>query len=72
MAMPEALVRDWERLNERNQAQARPYIRALLREQLNEQPRENPPRRLGVLSERFHGMAEDFNDPLSEFEEYMP
>lgn len=71
MAMPESLVRDWERLNDQNQAQARSYIRLLLARQREEQPRENPPRRLGVLAHRFHGIAEDFNAPISEFEEYM-
>lgn len=32
---------------------------------------ENPPRWLGILTHRFHGIATDFDDPLPEFKEYM-
>ena len=28
-------------------------------------------RKLGVLADRFHGIADDFNDPLPEFGEYL-
>ena len=31
----------------------------------------NSKRKLGLLSKRFRGMSEDFNEPLSEFEEYL-
>ena len=28
-------------------------------------------RKLGLLADRFKGISEDFNEPLSEFEEYI-
>ena len=31
----------------------------------------NTKRKLGLLSDRFRGISEDFNEPLQEFEEYM-
>lgn len=71
MAMPESLIRDWELLNENNQKQARSYIHLLLAQQEETGQRVNPPRKLGLLAHRFHGIAEDFNAPLPEFEEYM-
>lgn len=71
MAMPESLIQDWERLNAQNQQQAQSYIRLLLDRQNGIEQRENPPRRLGILAHRFHGIAADFNDPLPEFKEYM-
>ena len=71
MAMPESLIQDWERLNAQNRQQAQSYIRLLLDRQCNTQKRENPPRRLGILSHRFHSIAPDFDDPLPDFEEYM-
>ena len=30
-----------------------------------------PKRKLGLLSDRFRGISDHFNDPLPEFEEYM-
>lgn len=71
MAMPESLIQDWERLNAYNQQQAHSYIHLLLEQQDGKEQREHPPRKLGMLAHRFHGIAEDFNDPLPEFEEYM-
>lgn len=71
MAMPESLIQDWERLNEQNQKQARSYISLLLAQQREKGQRANPPRKLGLLAHRFHGIAEDFDAPLSEFEEYL-
>jgi hypothetical protein len=47
------------------------YIRLLLDQQEREKPRAYPRRRLGILADRFHGIADDFNDPLPEFKEYM-
>ena len=32
---------------------------------------QRPKRRLGLLSDRFRGISDDFNDPLPEFGEYM-
>lgn len=71
MAMPESLIQDWERLNTQNRQQAQSYIRLLLNQQHNAGQRENPPRRLGILAHRFHGIAPDFDEPLQDFEEYM-
>ena len=31
----------------------------------------HPKRKLGMLSDRFRGISDDFNDPLPEFGEYM-
>ena len=71
MAMPESPMRDWERLSVQNQQQAQSYIHLLLARQSGLEQRENSPRRLGILADRFHGIAEDFNDPLPEFEAYL-
>ena len=71
MAMPESLIQEWDRLNEQNRKQAHSYIRLLLDQQEREKPRAYPKRRLGILADRFHGIADDFNDPLPEFKEYM-
>lgn len=34
---------------------------------------KDPPakRKLGLLADRFHGMSDQFNEPLPEFKEYM-
>lgn len=71
MAMPESLIRDWERLTRQNQAQAQSYISLLLSQQQDPSRRTNPVRKLGALSHRFHGISDDFNAPLPEFKEYM-
>jgi hypothetical protein len=47
------------------------YIRLLLDQQEREKPRGYSRRRLGILADRFHGITDDFNDPLPEFKEYM-
>lgn len=71
MAMPESLIRDWERLSEQNQRQARSYIHLLLSQQQDEQERVYPARVFGTLAHRFHGIDEDFDAPLSAFKEYL-
>lgn len=71
MAMPESLIQEWDRLSEQNRKHAHAYIRLLLDQQEQEIPRTYPKRRLGILADRFHGIADDFNDPLPEFKEYM-
>lgn len=71
MAMPESLLREWELLNEQNRQHARSYISLLLSRQNEKKQRVNPPRKLGTLANRFHGISEDFDAPLSEFEEYL-
>ncbi len=68
MAMPESLIQDWERLNAQSRQQAQSYIRLLLDRQCNTGHRENPPRRLGILAHRFHGIAPDFDEPLPDDE----
>ena len=72
MAMPESLIHEWDQLNESNRRQAHLYIRLLLKQQDEDAIRINPTRKLGILSHRFHGITDDFNDPLPEFREYMP
>ena len=71
MAMPESLMQEWDRLSEQNRVQARSYIRLLLDQQEQAEPRVHPMRKLGILADRFHGIADDFNDPLPDFKEYM-
>ena len=71
MAMPEILVQEWECLNTENQQQARNFIHLLLTKQSQTEPRKHPERKLGILAHRFHSIADDFNDPLIEFEEYL-
>ena len=71
MAMPESLIQEWYRLSEQNRKQAHSYIRLPLDQQEREKPRAYPRRRPGILADRFHGIADDFNDPLPEFKEYM-
>lgn len=71
MAMPEILVQEWERLNTENQQQARDFIHLLLTKQNEMEPRKHSKRKLGMLAHRFHSIADDFNDPLPEFKEYL-
>ncbi len=42
-----------------------PSIEVTIREEKNQK------RKLGMLSDRFKGISDDFNDPLPEFGEYM-
>ena len=51
-------VRDMENIPENN-------------EEVKNPERKHPVRKLGVLADRFHWIADDFDDPLPEFEEYM-
>ena len=67
IAMPEALVQQWDQLNEQNRKQAQSYIRLLLDQQEQETPRIYPARKLGVFADRFHGISDDFNEPLPDF-----
>jgi len=71
MAMPESLIQAWDKLSEQNRKQALTCIRLLLNQQEQAEPRVHPPRQLGILADRFHGITDDFNDPLPEFKEYM-
>ena len=71
MVMPESLIQDWERLNAQIRRQAQTYIHLLLTRQQDAEPRKHPMRKLGILAHRFHGIADDFNDSLPEFEEYL-
>ena len=68
MAIPEAVLRDWELLSEQNKADVCNYIGELLKRQTGE--RVNPVRKLGTLAYRFRGISDDFDDPLSGFNEY--
>ena len=71
MAMPESVLQEWELLNEQNQQEACSYISLLLSRQNDGKQRVNPPRKLGILADRFHGISEDFDVPLSDFEDYL-
>jgi len=71
MAMPESLIQAWDQLSEQNRKHAHAYIRLLLNQQEQAGPRIHPSRQLGILADRFHGMTDDFNDPLPDFKEYM-
>ena len=67
MAMPESLIQQWDQLNEQNRKQAQSYIRLLLDQQEQETPRIYSTRKLGVFADRFHGISDDFNEPLPDF-----
>ncbi len=71
MAMPESLIREWDQLSEQNRKQACSYISLLLKQQEKDQQRIHPRRTLGILADRFHSIADDFDNPLPDFEEYM-
>ena len=71
MAMPAWVPEAWARLNEDNQRQAGSFLKFLLAQQDQEQSAKAPKRRLGLLADRFEYIAEDFDAPLKDFEEYM-
>lgn len=71
MAMPESLIREWDQLSEQNRKQACSYISLLLKQQEKNEQRVYPKRKLGILADRFHSIADDFNAPLPDFEEYL-
>ena len=71
MAMPESLIQAWDQLSEQNRKHAHAYIRLLLDQQEQAGPRIPPPRQLGILADRFHGITDDFNDPLPDCKDYM-
>ena len=67
--MPVWIVEKWEKLNRENQVEAEHYIERLLRQQ--HEPIGAPARQLGVLSDRFEFISDDFDAPVPEFREYM-
>ncbi len=69
MALPAWVVEKWEQLSRENQAQARDYIEQLLYQQSRKA--EASTRKLGPLKDRFEFIADDFNAPIDEFQEYM-
>ena len=72
MAMPAWVPEAWAQLNEDNQRQAGTFLKFLLSQQaMEEQPAQPPKRKLGLLADRFEFIAEDFDAPLKDFEEYM-
>lgn len=71
MAMPESLIREWDQLSEQNRKQACSYISLLLKQQEKNEQRVYPKRKFGILADRFHSIADDFNAPLPDFEAYL-
>lgn len=71
MAMPAWLPEAWNRLSADNQKQASDYLQYLLSQQEKDEQSKLKKRKLGLLANRFVFMADDFNEPLAEFKEYM-
>ena len=69
MAMPAWVPETWAKLNEENQKQAGDFLQFLLSRQNEEQqPKQEFP--FGILKGKIK-VADNFDDPLPEFEEYM-
>lgn len=72
MAMPTWVPDAWNRLSEDNQKQVGSFMQFLLSQQDSAMPDTRAKeRRLGSLADRFEFIADDFNDPIDEFREYM-
>ena len=70
VAMPAWMPEAWNRLSADNQKKAETIIQVLLTQLEDEKPAPKK-RKLGVLSDRFISMSDDFNEPLEAFKEYM-
>ena len=71
MAMPAWIPEAWGKLTADNQRQAGDFLRFLLSQQEKEKPSKPGKRQLGMLADRFVSMADDFDEPLEDFKEYM-
>ena len=71
MAMPAWIPEAWGKLTADNQRQAGDFLQFLLSQQEKEARSKPGKRRLGVLADRFIAMADDFDEPLEDFKEYM-
>ena len=69
MAMPAWVSEAWAKLSEENQKQASDYLQLLLsQQQESARPKKEFP--FGALKGQIW-VADNFDDPLPEFEEYM-
>ena len=80
MAMPAWMPEAWNRLSTENQKKAENIIQVLLNQLSDEQtmahvqPEESKPKKTRVQFDVLKGrirIADNFDDPLPEFEEYM-
>ena len=69
MAMPAWVPEAWAKLNEDNQKQMSDYLQLLLSKQEAE-TKHRKPFPFGIMKGQIH-VADNFDDPLPEFEEYM-
>ena len=70
MAMPAWMPEAWNKLSTDNQKKAETIIQVLLAQLGEDQPAPKK-RKLGIFSDRFISMSDDFNEPLEAFKEYM-
>lgn len=74
MEMPTVVERKWRKLNQANQKQASDFIDFLLAKQQRENISQTTNRtgiQLGIWKNEPYYIADDFDEPLDDFKEYM-